>query len=425
MIANGQRVAAETDNPAFVSKVVDSAMAGALSLLKATEGNDVVSVQKAINKLFEGIGSTGESDATINNYASLFYLANGLNRKQALEALDAALNDTDLNAASLQQQINDTIALIGIIGGGGAGQATLGFLEFISMGDGIITDFPLSQTNNTGSKVVVFNNGVIVPQSDYSIVSNEVVFTTAPAALSSIEVFYFYSGLPDSVQIEVLSGTVNNSNTVFTYTGSPKTVDSINLFSNIYKKKTDYSVNLSTKTITFNVAPNFGQTPIIVYTNSTANSDSYQFNLGFGNGVKTVFGQLKVQPLSSANLLVMRNGLLVPQSEYTYSNGFITFDGGSIPDVSQEIDAIVFVTRKGATDSVDYKTISSAENTAREFRLAAAPSNPSQVLIDHQDASYLTYGVDFEIDNDTIVLNATTRSNAVVTNSNLRLIYKI
>ena len=88
-LSDNQRVNAAVTNAAFLSKKTDSTTVALLGLNKPSEGAQVLSAQKAINKAFEGIGTTGETDATINNYANQNYITNGDNRKVAIGKLDA------------------------------------------------------------------------------------------------------------------------------------------------------------------------------------------------------------------------------------------------------------------------------------------------------------------------------------------------
>jgi hypothetical protein len=87
-ITNGQRVDAANTNAAFVSKTTDSTTVGKLTLNKPAEGAQVESVQKAVNKIYEGLGTTGQNDTDINNYANNNYVADGDSRKVAIEKLD-------------------------------------------------------------------------------------------------------------------------------------------------------------------------------------------------------------------------------------------------------------------------------------------------------------------------------------------------
>lgn len=88
--ANSPLTSANT-NAAFVSKITDSTMVGKLTLNKVSEGASIDSVQKAILKIYEGLGTTGESDTSINSYASNHYITDGDDRKEVIEDLDAQL----------------------------------------------------------------------------------------------------------------------------------------------------------------------------------------------------------------------------------------------------------------------------------------------------------------------------------------------
>lgn len=94
-INDKQRVNALNSNAAWLAKNGDDATIGILSL----ENNDVASgdhvdnLQKAINKIYEGLGTTGENDTNINAYASNNYILDGDDRKEAIEKLDAQIKE--------------------------------------------------------------------------------------------------------------------------------------------------------------------------------------------------------------------------------------------------------------------------------------------------------------------------------------------
>lgn len=94
-INDKQRVNALNSNAAWLAKNGDDATIGKISL----ENNDVASgthvdnLQKAINKIYEGLGTTGENDTTINNYSSSNYITNGDSRKVAIGKLDTKAKD--------------------------------------------------------------------------------------------------------------------------------------------------------------------------------------------------------------------------------------------------------------------------------------------------------------------------------------------
>lgn len=99
-------------NAAFVSKIVDSTSVAKLTLNKPAEGAQVTSVQAAINKAFEGIGTTGEADTTINNYSSNNYIVDGDSRKVAIEKLDTQLGTTQTQLDAVDAANSQDITLL-------------------------------------------------------------------------------------------------------------------------------------------------------------------------------------------------------------------------------------------------------------------------------------------------------------------------
>lgn len=117
-VQNGQPVNAAVTNAAFVSKLVDSDTVGKVGLKNtdgANSGDFIDNAQAAINKAFEGVGATGETDTTINNYSSANYISNGDNRKVAIGKLDTQLLATQTQLAALDA-INSQDVTVGAIG---------------------------------------------------------------------------------------------------------------------------------------------------------------------------------------------------------------------------------------------------------------------------------------------------------------------
>lgn len=116
-VLNGQIANQTTFNTAFMSRTAaGTSTAAIVSLLNVAiaSGASVNNVQALLNKLIEGIGTTGELDATINDYASNNYVTDGSNRKQAIEILDTQIfnTQTDLdtaeaNIAALQTEVDN------------------------------------------------------------------------------------------------------------------------------------------------------------------------------------------------------------------------------------------------------------------------------------------------------------------------------
>ena len=106
MVLNGMIANQTTFNTGFVSRTAAATSTAAiLSLLNTAiaSGASVNNVQALLNKIIEGLGTTGELDADINNYASTNYVVDGQSRKVAIESLDTQLGLTqnDLDVAEL------------------------------------------------------------------------------------------------------------------------------------------------------------------------------------------------------------------------------------------------------------------------------------------------------------------------------------
>lgn len=96
-VVDGQGVNAAVTNPAFIFKNADDSTTKKLGLLndEPESGAHVVNLQRAVNKSFEVGGIASESDDAANTYATEHRVAEGQNRKEAIEALDAAFDPTE------------------------------------------------------------------------------------------------------------------------------------------------------------------------------------------------------------------------------------------------------------------------------------------------------------------------------------------
>jgi len=96
MVNNGQKGNETTFNTAFVSRTDNSDTVGVVGLNNTTDVNSgpaIVNTQRAINKLFDSDGASGEADGNAKIYASTNYVVDGDSRKQAIERLDLATAD--------------------------------------------------------------------------------------------------------------------------------------------------------------------------------------------------------------------------------------------------------------------------------------------------------------------------------------------
>ena len=102
-VQNGQPVNQAVTNAAFLSRTTDSDTIAKVGLKNTdvVSGANIDNAQRAINKAFEGIGTTGETDTTINDYSSNNYILDGDNRKVAIQKLDTQLFATQSQLSAL------------------------------------------------------------------------------------------------------------------------------------------------------------------------------------------------------------------------------------------------------------------------------------------------------------------------------------
>lgn len=113
MVLNGMIANQTTFNTGFVSRTAAATSTAAiLSLLNTAiaSGASVNNVQALLNKIIEGLGTTGELDAAINDYASNNYVVDGQSRKEAIETLDAQLGDTQADLDIAEANIVSALA---------------------------------------------------------------------------------------------------------------------------------------------------------------------------------------------------------------------------------------------------------------------------------------------------------------------------
>lgn len=90
-VSDGQPVDAAVVNAAFISRTQDTSTVGKLALQnpEPESGPAISNPQRAINEAFDVSGIAGLGDPNAKNYSSTNVVANGMNRKEAIEALDA------------------------------------------------------------------------------------------------------------------------------------------------------------------------------------------------------------------------------------------------------------------------------------------------------------------------------------------------
>lgn len=147
-------------------------------------------------RFFVWVNATG-ADVVFKN------LNGGTSSKQIITGTSSDL--TAKNGSSLWFAYDTTSAKWRIIGGSGGGGTA--YQESLGTGDGIVTSFgPTTFVPIDDKSVAVFKNGVLVDDSEWSLSGSNIIFSVAPAAATSIYVYYLASGSPS---VPVVSGLVN------------------------------------------------------------------------------------------------------------------------------------------------------------------------------------------------------------------------
>jgi hypothetical protein len=94
-VVNGQQANATVFNGAFVSRTTNTSTVGVLTLNNTSapaSGAQITNVQRYVNEIATILGVASEGDSGANTYATTLWIANGMNRKEAIEALDGAFS---------------------------------------------------------------------------------------------------------------------------------------------------------------------------------------------------------------------------------------------------------------------------------------------------------------------------------------------
>lgn len=414
--ANASAVAAAASAAAaLVSETL--AEAWATETADTVDGSEYSSKEYAVGVQRRGLVDGGSAKDWANYIGGTVDDAEFSAKKYAIDSQDAA--QTAVNAVTDIQDLIDALeALIDT-------QVELTYQDDLGFGDGVKTTFPLLRTFN-GNSIIPMVNGQILKPSEYIISGGvDLILSFAPDVTQKVEVACLKSAQNDLFQVELMSGLVNGVNTTFTYTGSPKSVDGFLAYiSGKFIHKFEYTNNLTTKTVVLNTAPDFGQYVLAVYFTGSTVSDAKQDDLGFGNGVKTLFSGLSLKPFNKAGAWVYVNGVKLLQSQFEIVND-LSVQLNFAPDVTQKVSVVSIFVDKSFYTNTEYRSLTAAENSSRELRLKTSPMFPNLVDVDHQDASFLIYQVDFNIVDDKLVLLSTARANAVGASEFLRIRYKV
>lgn len=178
-------------------------------------------------------------------------------------------------------------------GGGSAGQAVL--RDETAYGNGSQTAFVLAEQPLNEGSVWVYIDGLIVPNSEWSLATQTITFTTAPETAQVIEFRYIQFG-PASLSgsQEIPSGAVNGSNTIFTLSGNPANLQTTFVYVNgLLMMLSEFSLSQTAgvSKIIFNDAPEVGSSIYVTYLSAAGSVAGLEVtqgqNLGAGHGIYT------------------------------------------------------------------------------------------------------------------------------------------
>jgi len=156
----------------------------------------------------------------------------------------------------------------GSIGGGGGSNT---FTTDTFTGDGVTTDYALSQVINSEDNLMVFIAGVFQQQSTYTIATasgtTTLTFSTAPVNTREI-VIYSIAGAVSGTNLNVDSMTGDGTTVAMTLSITPVNENNTQVFiDGVYQSKANYSI--SGTTLTFSTAPPTGTAVEVMTMNQT------------------------------------------------------------------------------------------------------------------------------------------------------------
>jgi hypothetical protein len=156
----------------------------------------------------------------------------------------------------------------GSIGGGGGSNT---FTTDTFVGDGITTDYALSQVINSEDNLMVFIAGVFQQQSAYTIATasgtTTLTFSTAPVNTREI-VIYSIAGAVSGTNLNVDLMTGDGTTVAMTLSITPVNENNTQVFiDGVYQSKSNYSI--SGTTLTFSTAPPNGTAVEVMTMNQT------------------------------------------------------------------------------------------------------------------------------------------------------------
>lgn len=126
-------------------------------------------------------------------------------------------------------------------------------------------------------------------------------------------------------------------------------------------------------------------------------------------------------------LVVLRNGLAVPNSEYSFTHPNINFT--TAPSVGTKLEGYYLtggspaITPLTGVEEVEYRTVTAGENTAKQLTLAQTPLVPNQVVLDIIQGTAQEFSVDYSVSGNILTWNGYDLDGIVVAGTRFRIRY--
>jgi len=232
-------------NQTFLNKTQDDIKVGKLGIYKdnPSEATAIEDTQEYFAEIADTIGQDGEGDFNRKTYSSTNFIANGQDRKQAIEALDTGLEDVNQEVISLAALISSGAIQIAAyisdsayetangapVGGSIYYNSTTGLIRYYNDVDDqwddvgkqvlAVQEFPSGLVNGVNQNFDVTNipindealnvyvNGILLPKTRWSFTSPTITLDFAPAAGQDVYVNYLTDGNPAT---PIISAGTNN-----------------------------------------------------------------------------------------------------------------------------------------------------------------------------------------------------------------------
>lgn len=143
------------------------------------------------------------------------------------------------------------------------------------------------------------------------------------------------------------------------------------------------------------------------------------------DGLQTAFN-LSFVPIDKT-ILVLRNGVVVKDSEYSYVHPTLTMTEAPVLGQSLEIQYITngqpSIAQTLLDQRVENRLITGGEITAKQLTLAATPYTNSEVIVDVRSGSPQVYGLDFVVTGAVLSWNGYALDGQIIAGSYLRVVY--